>query len=234
MAAYYLGGYYVIKEIPVDFGSKKSQIISSCSDCLNDSLLYNWSYSWTTNNNEHIKKIKTDYQLNDETIQLIRQWVDNAFEEKKIGWINLFNDLETAKEYVAKFFSHVPNVKTIGIYFTETEIVDLLTEFKPPAENQSSIGLSQNLSKRLPEINSENEAFIGFDIIGIECTGGFHTFHCHDLSKYLEDIFKLQINQHGLFEDSQQWESVIKYMNDEVNGFEPVPWFVCKTKLVTE
>jgi hypothetical protein len=43
------------------------------------------------------------------------------------------------------------------------------------------------------------ETLIGFDVIGIELDGGFHSFHCHDLSTDLARRFSLEINEYGLF-----------------------------------
>jgi len=231
---YYLGGYYLIKERPMNFGSFKSETVCTCSNCINDSLIENWSYSWTTDNNSQIENIKQEYQISDEVVASIRQWVDQAFQNKRIGWINLFLDLETANEYKNKFFSHLPNIKIIAIYFTDPEIEALLSEFHPQHENLGSIGLIDNLSKKILEKESSTEIFIGFDVIGIEPDGSFHTFYCHDISNDLIKRFGLTINKYVLFEDIKNRQPVLDFMNDEQNGFEPVPWFICKAKLVTE
>lgn len=233
MTSYYLGGYYLIQQRPIDFGSFKSEIVHTCSNCINDSLLEHWSYSWTTNNDLYIEEIKQDYLIDDETISSIRSWIDKAFNDKKIGWINLFKNIDTAKEYRHRFFSHLPETKILGIYFTGIEREKLLNEFKPQNENLGSIGLYDNLQKEMLE-KSLKETLLGHDIIGIEIDGSFHSFYCHDISKDLIEKFDLTINNYGLFEDSEKWQSVLNYMNDEQNGFEPVPWFVCKTKLATE
>jgi len=234
MTPYYFGGYYLIKERPIDFGSLKSKTVLTCSNCINDSLVENWSYTWATNKNDQIESIKQDYRLTDEIIPSIRRWVDESFNNKRIGWINTFNDLQTAKDYKSNFFSHLLDTRIIGIYFSDREMETLLTEFKPQGENLGTIGLYDNLSKRIPEENSSAETLIGHDIIGIEVDGGFHTFYCHDISKELTAKFDLTINKFGLFDDAENWQNILDYMNDERNGFSPVPWFVCKTKLVTE
>lgn len=234
MTPYYLGGYYLIKQKPIDFGSSKSKVVCTCSTCINDSLLDDWSYSWTTKNNSQIKDIKQGYQINDDTVSSIRQWVDEAFDEKKIGWVNLFEDLTKAKEYKSRFFSHLPDTKIVGIYFTEDEGNILLSEFTPQGESAGSIGLYDNLSKKIHEQDSVNELFIGFDIVGVELDGSFHTFYCHDIANDLAERFGLTINQYGLFQAIRQWQSLLDYMNDEQNGFEPVPWFICKVKLVID
>src|SRR5690349_25099325 len=111
MTQNYLGGYYVVKQKPIDFGSKASKVIYSCSDCINDHILDHWAYSWTTDNNSKIEDIKSEYHLSDENVHSIRQWVDAAHYGKRIGWISLFYDLTVAKEYIQNFFSHVPDLK---------------------------------------------------------------------------------------------------------------------------
>jgi len=233
MTPYFLGGYYLMKQRPIDFGSLRSKMVYTCSDCINDGLLDIWSYTWTTNNNAQIENIKSELQLNDDTILSIRHWVDSALNDKKIGWSNLFKDIHTVKDFRQKFYSHLSDVLILGIYFAETEMEDLYDEFRPQAESSGSIGLYENLLIRIPEAQSDLETFIGFDIIGIEIDGGLHTFYCHDISKDLIERFDLEINQYGLFNDSDNWKSVIEYMNAEENGFEPVPWFVCKLKFAT-
>jgi hypothetical protein len=229
---YYLGGYYLIRQKPIDFGSQLHKTVFTCSNCINESLLDDWSYSWTTNNNSEIENIKIEYHLSDENIKAIRQWVDKAFNEKRIGWINIFNDLVTAKEFRDTFFSHFSDVLLIGVYFSEMEITDLLTDFKPREENYVQLGLYENLMNKIPEVESARETFIGFDIIGIEMDGSHHTFHCHDISAVLVEKFGLETNEFGLFKEIENVQSIAKYMNADENGYEPVPWFVCKEKLV--
>jgi len=234
MAHNYLGGYYVVKQRPIDFGGKISKVIYTCSNCINDSLLDHWAYTWTTGNDSQIEDIKAEYQLSDEDVHSIRKWVDNAFNDKRIGWINLFKDLSVAEEYIRNFFPHLSDLKIISVYFPDSEVPHLLSEFQPADENRGAIGLYENLMKRIPESTNSSELPIGYDIIGIELDGGFHTCYCHDVSDSLAEMFQLEINEYGLFQETADWEPLIKYMNAEENGFEPVPWFVCKTKLVRE
>ncbi len=226
---YFLGGYYLIKLRPVAFGSLESKCLLTCSSCINDSLLDNWSYSWTTDNDKNLNDLTESYKIDKNVISELRAWVDIKLEEKKIGWIDLFRNLETAKAYRRNFFADVQDVKIIAIYFNEQEASDLVDKFEPEKEIQESIGLYQNIKNRTPEITDGNEIFRGFDIIGIELDGSFHTFHCHDLANELAEKFNIHINQFGLYDNIPNFQEVSEYMNDENNGFEPVPWFVVKT-----
>jgi hypothetical protein len=229
MAPYYFGGYFLIKQRPIDFGSLKAKTVFTCSSCINDHLLGNWSYSWVSDNNANIKDIYNDYQIDGIKIVGLRSWVDGKFEADDIKWGNVFSNIETAKLYKQTFFSHLKNISLIGIYFSDSEANELLEAFEA-----NKIGLYQNLVKRIPEEQSKNEQLIGFDLIGIEHSGDFHTFYCHDISKELTDKFNLKFNSFGLIKDSDNWKQVLDYMNDEETGLEPVPWFSIKMKLVKE
>jgi hypothetical protein len=232
--AFYLGGYYLIHPKPIAFGSQVSKIVYTCSNCINAHLLDHWSYSFTTNNDSNIEHIKSAYGLNSDDVFSIRDWADAAVGDKRVGWINLFKDLDTIREYRQKFFSHLSGTNIISIYFDENEADDLLEQFKPMEENFGELGLYENLIKKIPEVESIAETLIGFDVIGVELDGGFHSFHCHDLSADLGGRFSLEINEHGLLAAIENSKAVVEFMNDPENGFEPVPWFVCKSKIITD
>jgi len=216
---------------PKTYGDDKDVLIYTCSNCINDNILDDWSYSWTTDNNRQINEVQKNYQLSDTQIDQIRNWVDNKHNENKLGWINVFTDLETAIEYKNNFFPEFSDIKVMALYFEETERKDILDEFKPQSEKNGEIGLRLTLLKEIEE--NDNEQFLGFDYIGIEIGGNFHTFHCHDIGKELSDKFGLTLNKYKLFDSDVNSEQVLDFLNNEENGCEPVPWFIAKTKLVT-
>ncbi len=231
--SYYLGGYYLVRPRPLDFGSRRSGIVSTASDCINDNLVNSWSYSWTRGINKETKEAKKQFGLDDDKISEIRKWVDSSHDLKRLGWINVFADIESAQEYRRTFFAHLGDINLFGMYFDEREAIDLVEEFKPRSENVGEIGLYQTLSKQIIE-SKDGESLIGYDLVGIEDGGDFHSFHCHDIGDELSEKFGLSLNHFGLFDDSDNWKAVLDYLNDEENGCEPVPWFVAKIKLVAD
>jgi hypothetical protein len=228
---YYLGGYYLIKLQPKEFGVDSKNLIYTCSNCLNNNLVDAWSYSWTAENDKQAIEAKEIFNLSDSQLISIRTWVDRKHNEDKIGGLNVFTDIETVIEYKAEFFSHLSDIKIIALYFDEAERKDLLEEFKPKSETFGEIGLRLTLLKEIEE--TESEMFLGYDYIGIESSGDFHTFHCHDLSNEFPNKFKLSVNSFGLFENNNSSKQVLDYLNDETNGCEPVPWYIAKIKLLS-
>ena len=230
---YFLGGYYLIKLRPINFGTKIGEQVYTCSDCINDNLIDMWSYSWATDNDKQVKEAKENFNLTDNDIIEIRNWVDKKHNDNIVGWANVFTELESAIEYKSTYFPHLEDIKIIALYFDENETKDILVEFKPQSETNGEIGLRLTLLKQIEETKNANEELLGYDLIGIELGGSFHTFHCHDIESDLSTEFGLKLNKYGLFDEIGNWKIVTDYLNDENNGLEPVPWFIAKTKLIT-
>ncbi|WP_221392040.1 hypothetical protein [Dyadobacter sp. NIV53] len=100
---YYLGGYYLILQNPITYWGNKIKVINSASGCFNDHLLNGWSYSWSSNNNPWIDKIKHSCLIDDSIITAIRKWTMLASAAGKIGLPNVFADLDTLNEYRKTF-----------------------------------------------------------------------------------------------------------------------------------
>jgi hypothetical protein len=231
---YYLGAYYLIKLRPVDFGKIKGTKIHTCSSCINDSYFDSWSLSWTVDGKGDLEQPKQVFGLNDSQIKDIQQWSDKQFNDNKIGWISTFVDFDTLKEYKSRFFQSDSDYKILSINFPETEKEGLINDFKTNKEDVGAIGLWNNLNKGIIEILDDSEIILGYDLIGLESSGDFHTFHCHDLADDLIERFKLTINEFGLIAKCDNWTDLTNYMNDESNGFELVPWYFVKVKLINE
>ncbi len=226
----YFGGYYLLRLKKFDYGKLKGKEVCTCSDCTNISLINSWSFSWATTGQQELADIERDFEINSHTIQQIRIWADQKLEQKKIGWINVFSDLETVNEYKNKFFSHLSDTKIFSLYFPDSEAKDIIEKFKP-TENDRTLGIWDNLAKRISETDDEEEITLGYDLIGIEGSGDFHSFNCHDIADELVEKFDATINKYGLIDDPMDWTKLTDFMNDEANGHEPTPWYVCKVKM---
>jgi hypothetical protein len=226
---FYSGGYYLIKPRKADFGSKKDKEFLTCSSCINDTLIDTWAISWAGRPENQVKELREVHEISEEQQNEIQNWVDKKFEEKRIGWPQVFSDLETTKEYSDKFFSHIKERQILQILFPEDERENFLTEFAPAKKEYGTLGIYDNLIKKIYE-NQSDEEFIGYDLIGVEVRGTFHSFHCHDLANELTSKFGIELNEFGLIKEIKNPTEIVDYMNDEENGCEPVPWYLVKVK----
>lgn len=230
MELHYIGGYYLIKRKPIAFGADKDKFVGTCSRCINFSVFDNWCLSWMSDKLDNDDK--KELELSEKKIHEIQKWTDSRFDNGS----NVFPDLKLAQEFKNNFFKSRNDIEIYCLYFPETDTDLLLKEFaegkntKEFNYNNGDFGLRNNLSKRSEEGDNINEEFLGYDFIGVECDGSFHSFYCHDITKTLIDKFSLTLNANGLFEKPEMHTEIREYLNDPKTGLEPVPWYIVKVK----
>lgn len=229
---YYFGGYYLVKLRPAGYGEDPGRFMYTCSECINDPLLDAWSYGWTSDRDKQIDTVKSTFRFSGDQVDEIRDWVNDQYSRGQIGWTSVFMNLETALAYKSRFFAHVSDLAILALYFDPDERTDILEEFKPQSETMGEIGLRLSLLQKTTE--QANEAFLGYDYIGIDIGGGFQTFHCYGLAAELSDRFGLSINKYGLFDSDMDSKQVLGYLNEEANNPGQVPWFLAMVKLVPD
>ncbi len=230
MKQYINAGYFLIKTRPIDFGLDINKVVETCSCCINLSAFDFWCLSWTNNNLE--KEEKIELKLTDEKIKQIQIWADNKFDNGQIKWRNAFPNLETTRKFKKKFYSNQNDINIYTIYFDENDAKLLIDKFQDDNLNNGDFGIRHNLIAHSLEIENPQEEFLGYDFIGVEGDGSFHTFYCHNITQTIIDKFDLQLNRFGLFDTVNSYEEINEYLNNQETGLEPVPWYIVKTKRV--
>ncbi len=226
-----LGGYNIIKLKPLNYGVLKGKISHSCSSCINFSIFDSWFQSWTKQDLDETQK--KELNLSDEKIKDIQKWTESKYD----NLANLFRNLQEAKEFKNLFLKSVPNLEIYSINFSEKDANLLIEEFAENVGtenynyNKGDFVLRKNLLNSIPE--NQNEKFLGFDIIGIECDGSFHSFLCNNASNKLKEKFGLDLNEFGLYDEIEDTDELRKFLTNE-DYFEPVPYYICKVKKVVE
>ena len=228
---YFLGAYYLLKLKPLDFGEFKGQKILTGSRCLNESYFDTWSLSWAGDGKHNLSEAETEFGVTETEINEIQKWSDIKFRENHLGWINTFNDLETLIEYKTKFFNNTFDFDAIGIYFPENSLQDFIAEFETQSESIGEIGILTCLKQQKTE-QSEGEEFVGYDLIGVEATGSYHSFQCYGNIEEIVDKFDLTLNHQGLINEFENKQALLKYANSPESGLPSVPWYLVKVKKV--
>jgi hypothetical protein len=65
----------------------------------------------------------------------------------------------------------------------------------------------------------------GYEVLGSEAGGSFHTFACHGLEADYVEKLGLSLNSNGLISDYNDAVRASDYTNLDSTGTEPVPWF---------
>ena len=230
MERHYNGGHYLIKTKPIDFGSDKGKVVRTCSRCINFSVFDNWCLSWMSDKLDEKEKIELG--LTDEKIEEIQKWTDSRFDNGS----NVFPDLKTATDFKDLFLNSIKDIEILSLSFSDTDSDLLISDFAEGNNisefnyNNGDFGLRKNLIKRTEEGQDINEELLGYDFIGVECDGSFHSFYCHDITNTLVDKFSLKLNSNGLFDKPEMQTQIREYLNDPKTGLEPVPWYIVKVK----
>lgn len=224
MNKYYLGGYYLIQQ--KYFESLQSNTYT-CSTCINDSLLGAWGYEWVQKTEVELNDLKKDLLIDDATLQAIYQWRHTAENTGNTGWPNVFANTAAAKEYKQRFFNHIPGLLLIGLYFDEQQ-TDIILKHTTPGPQMAPIGIYSNLLKKIPEAPAVEGVPIGYDLIRIEISGDFHTFHCYNAAQHVQEKFRLTLNRYGLLEDTSHFREVLTEWNKEEDDL----WTFCKCLLI--
>ncbi len=223
---YFQAGYFLVKLNEEYFGTVSTRKLCTASTCINDSFLDTWAFSWVVDTDR--AALAQELEISQDKITDLQNWAELNMEENKIGWPNVFYALDALIDFKNTFFQSRKDLVSLGLFFSETEARDLMDEFEPITKQDGEIGLSHALRQKVPE-NQDGE-FIGYDLIGIEMSGDFHTIHCHGLEEEFAHKFGIEFLDNGLIKSCDDWESLTDYCNDPSNGLEPVPWFYCKVK----
>lgn len=232
MDTHYLAGYYLVKLKPLDFGDDLNKSVWTCCNCLNYSAFDNWCLSWTKDKID--KEHKEALNLTDEKLNEIHKWTDSKYSDL----LNGFEDLATAIEFKNLFFNSRDDIHILGLYFPTKDKELLIEDFGEGQNvdefnyNNGNVVIRKNLQKEIIEQNNTNEEFLGYDFIGVECDGSFHSFYCSNITKTLFDKFNIIPNAYGLFDKVENSESVRLYLNDPLSYLEPLPYYVVKVTKV--
>ncbi|HEY0298425.1 MAG TPA: hypothetical protein VGB84_04320 [Arachidicoccus sp.] len=232
METHYLAGYYLIKLKPLDFGDDINKTVWTCGKCLNLSAFDNWCLSWT--NDKLDKDDKKALNLTDDEISKIQQWTDNKFSDL----INGFGDLATAIEFKNLFYHSRDGIQILGLYLPKIDTELLIEDFGEGKNvdefnyNNGNIEIRKNLQKKIVEQANSDEEFLGYDFIGVECDGSFHSFYCSNMTKTITEQFNLTCNTYGLFDKLEEPEEIRVYLNDPKSLLEPLPYYFAKVTRV--
>lgn len=232
MANYYLTGYYLVQLNKTAERPSESGFIYSANDCVNFNLLGLCGFSWSNTTWHQEQELLSRFHLSKEKLDDVRQWSDAAFENKTIGWSNVFNTADAAKEYYKLFFTHLDNIVLLDVSFSEKETHEFLNIFKPQ-ENVSGMGMEINLSKAINVPDYGISSFRGYDIVGVELGGDMLSpFCCNNITLFIHKT-NSPINKYGLWASSDAFYEILDELILQKNNPEAVPWFVCRVNEVT-
>lgn len=227
---YVLAGYYLVRLRPLGFGPYAAALVPTASCCINDPLLDSFSRPWTSIP-KVIQQAQTDFSLSSETIHTLQQWVEAADMEEQAGYMRLFYTLEAARTYYQRFFQGLNNVVLLGLFFLKSEAIAFKNNHTPTDAMLGEMGMSFLCGQAIPE--EDTSSCLGYEPIGLDAGGSFHSMHCYTALETLQQHFELTINTAGLLTTDTNWAAMIDFLNHNDNGFTTVPWYFAIKKMLS-
>lgn len=221
---FFLGGYYIIKlnknppVIPI-------KNICTISDCINNLIPGINGLSWVNSSENDINNLKNNLAINEEKFKQLQKWITQKFKDNEFTFSGTFREIKTAKEFIKKFIVNKENIKLIGIYLSEEYIEEFIKD--NCTEKQSDYEICSEL--KLKKEEESKGKLKGYDLLGYEIGGYFHTLHCHNLKHELIEKFNINFNENELISEYEDAKKIVNYMNNEA-GAEPVRWDIWKIK----
>lgn len=236
---YVAGGYFISRYFDrTGFWSAEllpARLIT-VSGCIAPFMPDVWSISWASGNHVEKEHACGAFGLRASQLPKLTQWVNSRVDEKKIGFPNVCMSLEVARELMAMFLPHDPNVVLLGIglhrKFVDEILNDNASDSDIPADDGDDTprsGVYESLRQAKPL--GDGGDVLGFELLGYEHTGAFHSWLCNGLEKKLHRAIRIKPNQHGFIPSAADAEKGARYIRRNDIGAEPatwLPWMVVK------
>lgn len=224
---YHLGGYYIVKPAQrAEYMNSRiiPETILSVSSCLCD-VYPDISSVWSTSENEK-DKYRQNLNIPKNTFQNLIEWINNKSDSGDFGFPNVFNNLESAREFYLNFLCNVQGLNLVGIGLPE----EYNNEFAEDAgiTKETYYGVEKNIFNRCQM--ESNGTVLGFEVLGYEM-GTFHSYICNRLEDDYDKEYGFMLNGSGFISTIDEARKLAEYTNQEIVGAEPVlwlPWVVVK------
>ncbi len=196
--------------------------IVTVSACIVDSYPGSWALPWTNTSPDTLAEVQRSLALDDGAFAELCASVRAAFDDGSFGWPNVFASLDAAQDFKRQYLQALVNARVIGLSFTR-EVAAAFVADQAPSGGLGGSGVWLMLARDLTL--RRGGALLGFDTLGADSGGSFHTFSCNGLWEDLHEKLGVSFNEHGLISRYADAVAACDYLNREEVGAEPVSWY---------
>lgn len=169
-----------------------------------------------------LDRMRKALRLDTSDFARLRSWVANALEHEEMGWPNVFYSLGAARKFKRLFLGTVGETRIVGLSLTRKVANDFIQEEGYTAEC-GEYGVCKMLMKMA--VLRPGLSPLGFDVLGAENDGMFHTFSCNSIEGDLNERLGISFNDFGLIDHYEAAAAACEYMNRRDVPTEPVHWY---------
>ena len=181
---------------------------STASHCLAAVGPGPWALSWTSGSTERRRDSARELGVDPASLPLLDRWPKTRMDAGEWRWPRWFTALATAREFVARFCAPDPVTVDPGAGVAEAKARELELPIVPSEAPLAPGGRA-----------------LGYEPLGAEQGGDFHSWLCDDLEPVLRERLALRVNAQGLIDDLDVAAAAAREIIEPGVGAEPVPWF---------
>lgn len=217
-------GFFIVSEgdSPENGKGLLPNRIVTVSTCLVRTYPDSWALPWVKSDPDTLQGLQRSMELDNAQFAEMRSWVDRAMNGGDFGWPNVFISREAAEEFRGRFLHAIAGLRLVGLSLTRNVGTDFVRQ-EEPEKGAGAGGVWTKVSRWVPLGSSG--ILLGFDVLGAEVGGSFHTFSCNGLERDFTEVLRVSFNQHGLIDDYPKCVEAAQYVNREDVGAEPVNWY---------
>jgi hypothetical protein len=130
--------------------------------------------------------------------------------------------LRAAREFRSPSLGAVKGLRLSGLSFARVVALEFLRE-EAPQQGHGAPGAWTALTRGVRLVNGGDR--LGFDVLGAQHGGSFHTFSCNGLEQEFNLKLGISFNEHGLIVDYVRVVAACEYSNRDDVGAESVAWY---------
>lgn len=191
------------------------------SSCLTVFLPGTWALDWVDMPDAKRHESAEKFGFNKTSLPSLIGRTVAANESGEHFWPNFFSSLEYARAFVRQFqLSSEAGPTLLGLGIRDADCHLVLDEF----EGCFSFGAMTDSTLPIERAGGD---MLGWEPLGIECSGTFHSWLCNGIEKAAADKFGIRPANNGLLSEETQAVMIADAINaGELSG-EPVPWYAC-------
>lgn len=196
--------------------------IVTVSDCSATVHPEDWALPWCDSTPDELREARSALGLDDSGLEELRSWVARALDQGRYGWPSVFYELGDAREFLGRFLGSLQRLRIVGLSMARDVATEFVDQEGPPDGKGGSgvwtmLGRKKRLSRRLKPL--------GFDVLGAEWGGSFHTFSCNSLERELNEELGVTFNEWGLIDDYSKAVMASDHVNRDDVASEPLDWY---------
>jgi hypothetical protein len=139
------------------------------------------------------------------------------------GLPNIFASPSIARGFLDEFRPSFTDLRILGLAMPDRDVDDYLAGQDPPRSEQAwTFGLVDGI--RRGQRPPPGGTALGYEILGAEYGGGFHSWYCNNLEPIVHERLGIIVNEDGLVDGLDAAVQATELVASDEIGSEPVWW----------